>query len=158
MATVTVQRGIGQSERRTLMTMSERLPDTTGLDWSVSTVHPGGPTVIRLRGEVDLEVAADLQGCLIGGAERTDIVIDLSEVSLLDCSCLGVMIRASNRAQLQGHQVTLTAPTPTVRRTLSATGADTALPVLDDQPQVVRLAQRTARLGTPSRPARVPVG
>ncbi|GIF01264.1 STAS domain-containing protein [Paractinoplanes rishiriensis] len=126
------------------MTVPELVEPLHGLDWSVGTTYPGGPTVVRLHGEVDLEVAADLQSCLLSGVERADIVVDLAGVSLLDCSCLGVLIKALSQGRPRGHRVTLAAPAPAVRRMLSATGADTALPIIDDPRDAVRQPQQTA--------------
>lgn len=49
------------------MPAQDRTDRTFVGDWSVTTVHPCGPTIIQPHGEADLDVTADLQA---GGAGR----------------------------------------------------------------------------------------
>lgn len=96
--------------------------------WSVRSAHPMGPTVVHLHGDVDSEVAPALQTCLLGGLERgVDVVVDLTEVALLDCVCQRILLRAHCRAQALNRLVVLAAPSPSVQRTLAATRVDRML-------------------------------
>lgn len=61
---------------------------------------------MELHGDVDIQVALSLSAHLdaLTAGPRPDVVFDLRSVSFLDCSGLGLLCRARNRAlQRQGH-------------------------------------------------------
>jgi anti-sigma B factor antagonist len=113
--------------------------------WSVRSAFPAGPTVIQLRGDVDAEVAPALECCLIGGLEQgCDLVIDLTAVTLLDCACQGVLVRAHCRAQALGLLLTLAGAGALVQRTLTATGVDAVLRMTPEVGQAVTESRQHA--------------
>jgi anti-sigma B factor antagonist len=84
---------------------------------------------IRAAGELDLAarqpLTALLQQQLIAG--RRIISLDLSEVTFLDCSCVGVLVAAHHRfLELRGLLV-LTEVDARVARILRATGLEDSL-------------------------------
>jgi len=86
--------------------------------------------VIRLRGDIDLQAATDLEGSLSAALERrAHLLLDMTDAQLIDCACLGLLVRAQ-RTALRHHTVlALVAPAPLVRRTLQVTGLAGAFPV-----------------------------
>ncbi|WP_308016562.1 STAS domain-containing protein [Jidongwangia harbinensis] len=92
-------------------------------------------TVVAPSGELDLDAAPALRRSITGAVLRgTDVLLDLSAVSLFDCACLGAVLAANRTAVAVGRTVTLMAPQPLVRRCLDLTGAATVLPVIDHRP------------------------
>jgi anti-sigma B factor antagonist len=93
-------------------------------------------TVLELHGEIDLDVRESLRRSLVRGVERdADVLVDLADVTLLDCASLGVLVEAGHLAGRRGHQVCLVAPSPAVRRTLAVTRLDTVFPLFSDRDQ-----------------------
>lgn len=99
----------------------------------VVTNDPGA-TVVELHGDIDLDVAEPLWDCVAAGYERgDDVLVDLSDVTLIDCAALGVLVRAEHLGSRRGHRLCLVAPAAAVRRTLAATGLQTAFPIFGDR-------------------------
>ena len=72
-------------------------------------VHSNGdPTIVKPSGELDVgsrfELFASLRRC------DGDVIVDLSEVAMLDASCIGVL--AAERTRLTRHGCTLTLREP----------------------------------------------
>jgi anti-anti-sigma factor len=116
--------------------------DIAPAQWSVCSAYPAGPTVVRLHGDVDADVAPALQTCLVGGLERgADVLVDLTGVTLIDCACQGVLVRAHCRARSLGLLLALAAPSPSVQRTFAATRVDLELhivPTVDQATAILR--------------------
>ncbi len=86
-------------------------------------------TVIASFGEIDMAAAGGLARCLQRAIERnTDVVLDLTDVTFLDCFCLGVLVRARRQALLRNRIVCLAAPSGPVARVLRVTDLDTLFP------------------------------
>jgi anti-anti-sigma factor len=91
-------------------------------------VDLGDATVVHLHGDIDMDVTDPLADCVTAGLERdADVVIDLSDVTLIDCVSLSALVEARRRADRRGLRMSLVAPPPQVRRTLDAAGLDTDL-------------------------------
>ena len=84
---------------------------------------------IRAAGELDLAarepLAEVLQQQQIAG--RRVICLDLSEVTFLDCSCVGVIVAAHHRFLELGGRLVLTDVNATVERILRVTGLEDSL-------------------------------
>jgi anti-anti-sigma factor len=88
-------------------------------------------TLVAPHGDLDYDTVPALRCCLTAAvARRTDVLLDLSEVTLLDCACLGTVLTAHHAATAVGRTITLVAPRPLVSYVLDITGADTVLPVI----------------------------
>jgi anti-anti-sigma factor len=101
-----------------------------------SRTVPAGSAMscVELHGEVDAEFVEILRDCLADGVRRdTDVLVDLADVTLIDCACLGALVEARRLAAGRGRRVCLVAPRPVVRQTLAATMLDTAFPVYPDR-------------------------
>ena len=93
----------------------------------------GGPSRIRVRGELDLSDAPELGRLL--DAERAaghDLVVDLREMTFIDSSGLAVLVWAAQSAAASGRGLRLVAPPPPVMRTFYVTGLHELLPFTDE--------------------------
>jgi anti-sigma B factor antagonist len=95
---------------------------------------PGGRTIVRLRGALDVDAAPALRERLIdvlyGGAGL--LVLDLSQVLSCDASALAVLIGTQRRARSLGIMVRLAAPSLPVTRVLRSTGLDRSFTIYPD--------------------------
>jgi anti-sigma B factor antagonist len=95
-----------------------------------------GCAVVVATGEVDLYTAPALRESLIRAGESSSrIVIDLTEVTFLDSTGLGVMLGALGRARTTERSVALVGPNDMVKRVLQITRLDQVFPTyarLDD--------------------------
>jgi anti-sigma B factor antagonist len=132
------------------------------MELSLHTRSEGGVTTVLVGGEIDMCTEAQLRGhllrCLEDGGQR--LVVDLTDVTFLDCAGLSVLVTVHNRAHAAGGWLRLANPPRQVRRLIGIAGLDSILngthagdgrPVPDrrsDPPD----GQRTNRLRGPSRP------
>lgn len=85
--------------------------------------------VVRATGEIDIYTAPVLREALVAaGAQGRRIVIDLSEVTFLDSTGLGVMLGARGRANHVDGAVSLAGATDMVMRVLRITRLDQVFP------------------------------
>jgi anti-sigma B factor antagonist len=92
----------------------------------IHTVALNDRTVVRLEGELDAYSAPALVACFDDhshqGVERT--IVDLSSVTFIDSTGLGVLVNAWNAAKERGGTVELVASDPRVVRVLAMTSLD----------------------------------
>jgi anti-sigma B factor antagonist len=91
---------------------------------------PGGPSLVRVSGEIDCFTAPTLQQRLfdlIDGGER-QIVVDLAGVSFMDSQGLAALVRSVLRLKAVGGDLVLRAPRPSVGKILEITGLGDLLP------------------------------
>ncbi|MER5448670.1 STAS domain-containing protein [Streptomyces sp. NPDC002766] len=83
-----------------------------------------GRTVVALRGEIDLLTVPSLSARLdeLTAGRRPDLVVDLRDVSFIDCSGLGMLCRARNRVVAQEGRLRLVTDSPGFRRLLPPAG------------------------------------
>ena len=96
-----------------------------GSDWDNAWFRVAPQTncvVVSAGGEVDLHNAAGLDRALKASGEHSPcVVVDLTAVTFVDSTALGVLIGARRRAQQNGGQVMLVHPPSLVRRLLAGT-------------------------------------
>jgi anti-anti-sigma factor len=91
-----------------------------------------GPAVLRVSGEIDLQVADELRDAgLAAVADEAGLAIDLSEVSFIDSSGLAALIAINNALRTPGQRLILLSPSRSVRRILELTGLNPAFTVVD---------------------------
>lgn len=97
----------------------------------VAVEHDGRTTVLRLIGELDLAgvayVRAHIRRALRHRPDR--LLLDLSDLTFIDSTGLGLMVWAHQAMAERGHQLRLHHPRQRVRRLLRITGLDTRLHV-----------------------------
>jgi anti-anti-sigma factor len=101
-----------------------------------SHISPGyvvvspGYVVVALRGELDVSDAAATERALAGAAApRSRVIVDLAELTFIDCRCVYALASAWKQARQAGGDLLLAAPRGLVLRILSLTGLTDLLPV-----------------------------
>lgn len=106
---------------------------------SFETRTAGTWTVITARGELDLSTSETLRAALESGFtdETPRIAVDLTDVSFMDSSSLGVLVATLKRAREQGGELQLVGVHGSPAKVMELTGLDAAFPIassLDDLP------------------------
>ena len=105
--------------RGELVTEDRVLPMLFAVD--VSSIE--GETVLTLCGELDISTQRLLVNALAGVDESVPrIVLDLSNLTFIDCGNIGVIHRTRIVAGLRGTFLELRSPNPQVLRILELTG------------------------------------
>ena len=103
-----------------------------------------GVARIGLSGELDIATAPILEYHLtnLEGDGVGAIMLDLRDLTFLDCSALTVFLAARNRAKANGHQLILVGAGARARRLFQITSTEF---LLDEQEAVALLEQFTGR-------------
>ena len=112
--------------------MAERLvDDIPGLAIRVS--HDGPQCVAHLEGELDVSSSERLRAELIRLIDDgcRDLVVDLSELALIDSTGLGVLVGVMKRALQHGGAMVLRSPRPAARKVFDITGLDRVFVIAD---------------------------
>jgi anti-anti-sigma factor len=90
-------------------------------------VH-AGPAVV-IRGEIDICSSAQLREQLLNVMQRhgARIVLDLAEVTFIDCAGISALLAARRQALLAGGSLRVLRASPRVRRIISLTRLDPLL-------------------------------
>ena len=104
---------------------------------SFETSTNGPWTVVSVRGELDLASAPALRDALEAGlqGDRPRVAIDLTEVSFMDSSTLGVLVAGLKSAQERDGDLRLVGVQGSPAKVIALTGLDDAFPIaatLDD--------------------------
>jgi anti-sigma B factor antagonist len=93
-------------------------------DFAVSEETRDEATLFRVRGEVDVSTASIFRDDLARAVDRGDprVVVDLSGVTFMDSSGLGVLVGALRRMRDDGRTLRVIGLNPTTRRLFDATG------------------------------------
>ncbi|GIJ09483.1 STAS domain-containing protein [Micromonospora andamanensis] len=104
----------------------------------------GGPTRLRLAGELDMISAPRLNAVIdrLASAGQRRLLIDLTELTFCDSTGIAVFVRGDNRAAAEGGWLRITGAVGRVARVLAVTGlagvlgygCDTADPAVADRP------------------------
>ena len=84
----------------------------------------GETTVVELRGEIDIFTAPPLAARMeaLTAGPHSDLVLDLRSTAFIDCTGLGVLCRARNRAEARYGRLRLVTDSAGFRRILRAMG------------------------------------
>jgi anti-sigma B factor antagonist len=97
------------------------------LEFNVNTAELDDNTfVVAASGEADMYTAPTLEHALDGvvGLGGTSVVLDLAEVSFIDSTVLGVLLRFHERFDGLGGQLVIVSADRRVLRTFEITGLD----------------------------------
>ncbi|MGY1692476.1 STAS domain-containing protein [Geodermatophilus sp. SYSU D01105] len=94
-----------------------------GPDGSASIETEAGGRVLRLRGEVDVEVVDRLRREHPGGLPPV-VAIEAGEVTFLDAACVALLAELARVADRQGRTLVLRSASARVDRVLQLTGVD----------------------------------
>jgi len=99
----------------------------------ITTVDAEGEnvTLVRLIGEIDLEVAPELRGGITKAIKRgaRSMVFDLAQATFIDSTTLGNIALAHKRMRENGGWMGVVCPDPTMARLFSITGLHRLFPV-----------------------------
>jgi anti-anti-sigma factor len=89
---------------------------------------PAGAARVRPIGELDLATAWWLERALFDAdAETGRVVLDLRDLTFLDCSGIRVILGAAQRARRAGHRLTVVPGPAHVNRVFALSGAGDAI-------------------------------
>lgn len=90
----------------------------------IHEVSDQGVPVLAMRGEIDLSSAPRLREALLRlqTGEPSVVVLDLSEVTFLDSTGLGILIGALKRIQTAGGELRLVINRPNLLKVFEITG------------------------------------
>ncbi len=114
------------------------------LEFSIKTAELGGNAfVVTMTGEADLHTAPQLDRALQGviALGGTAVAVDLGDVSFIDSTALGVLIRHQPRFKSRGGDLVLVTQDRRVLRTFEITGLDRIFSIekrLDDGIAAIR--------------------
>jgi anti-sigma B factor antagonist len=106
------------------------VPDT---DVTTDGLDRDGTTSVSFSGELDLSRAAELRDSFaLGEAFQAPVVqVDLTEVTFLDSSCIGVIVTACKHVRSAGGAFTVRCGTGAARKVLEISGLIDFLEVED---------------------------
>jgi anti-sigma B factor antagonist len=98
-----------------------------GMDFEIEERRAGSDTqIVAVFGEIDLFTAPEFKQAIIAaidaGAER--VVVDLSEVTFIDSSSLGVLIGAHRRLKARSGDLVVVCDREAILKTFRITGLD----------------------------------
>jgi anti-sigma B factor antagonist len=104
------------------------------LNFDLETETDGSSALIRIRGDLDLQVVDRLTGALteIESAEPELLVIDLSRISFMDSSGMGAVAAAHIRAVEADRRFAIVRPPAGVRQAFDRTRLDEVITITDD--------------------------
>lgn len=96
----------------------------------MTTTDTRTPCLVIICGEIDIATTGNLRDALTTALTRgPHIEADLSAVTFMDASGIGVLLAVAKQAMDAGGTLTLRAPSRTVRRLVEILGLDEVLPV-----------------------------
>lgn len=119
------------------MSSTSLRPAPTGPGPRVSVTYEDGVAIASLAGSFDIYSLPALRGELDGLAGTTPLVVDLSEVTLIDSSGLSALLSLANRCARSGPvPFGLVCPRRRLRRVFEITGLRDAFVIGADLPAV----------------------
>jgi anti-sigma B factor antagonist len=105
-----------------------------------------GVYVISLVGDADLYTAPELKEHLLGAIARNGkrIVVDLSAVTFIDSTSLGVLVRGERRLRPTGGRLALVCSDPGISKVFTITALDRIFPIYGSRDEAVAALAVTA--------------
>lgn len=99
----------------------------------IATTPGSDRYLITVSGEVDLATSPDLDTAIIESvdSEASSLVIDLTDVSFMDSSGLGVIVRGLKRCREADKDLDLVITSDRVLKVFGITGLDQVIPIHD---------------------------
>lgn len=97
----------------------------------IATTPGSDRYLITVSGEVDLATSPDLDTAVIAAIDSgiSSVVIDLTDVSFMDSSGLGVIVRALKRCREAENDLDLVITNERVLKVFGITGLDQVIPI-----------------------------
>jgi anti-sigma B factor antagonist len=105
----------------------------TSLNIDIRRLEPPQRTVVTVAGDVDYATSRELDEALAGQLQqgRTELILDLGDVSTIDSSGLGLLVRFHQRTRKRNGWLRLVRVRAQVRRALQITNLERILGVYD---------------------------
>ena len=99
----------------------------------ISTTPGSDRFIITVSGEVDLATSPELDTAIIAAIESgtSSVAIDLTDVSFMDSSGLGVIVRGLKRCREADKDLDLVITNERVLKVFGITGLDQVIPIHD---------------------------
>lgn len=99
----------------------------------IATTPGSGRYILTVSGEVDLASSPELDAAIISSIDSgtTSVVIDLTDVSFMDSSGLGVIVRGLKRCREADKELDLVITNERVLKVFGITGLDQVIPIHD---------------------------
>jgi anti-sigma B factor antagonist len=112
---------------------------TNDAQFEVAASGQPGTAVLRARGEIDVASAPEFHDALSGliAEGPAILVVDLSDVSFIDSTGLGVLVSAEKQTRADGHGLRLVVTHPQITRLLELTGLDEVFTVVSNTTDAV---------------------
>lgn len=103
------------------------------MDLALTVSDEAGHTIVGVAGELDVYTAPDLEESLAGliSDGRFQLVVDLSEVSFMDSTGLGLLIKALKWTREKSGSLDVVVATEKVRKVFTITGLEGVIPLHD---------------------------
>ena len=103
------------------------------MDLQVQTRQEGSAAVIAAVGEVDVFTAPGLDAAIEAELEagHTQLVVDLTGVTFLDSTGLGVLVKGLKGAREAAGTLRLVVTSERIRKIFDITGLDASMPLFD---------------------------
>ena len=113
---------------------------TTEVHFAVTESETEGTAVLAVQGEVDVSTAPELRERLLALAEagRTVAVVDLSDVSFVDSTALGVLVSGVKRLRSAGGDLRLVVTQPRISKVFEITGLNDVFRIYLSAEEAVR--------------------
>jgi anti-sigma B factor antagonist len=87
--------------------------------------------VVEASGELDLLTSSAFRDCLVGAIEvgAARVVVDLTKVTFVDSSALGVLVGGTRRSAELGSQLMIVCPPGSVARVIEIAGLNRAFTI-----------------------------
>jgi anti-sigma B factor antagonist len=107
--------------------------------FEIREVGDGSIPVLAVTGEIDLSTAPELREKLVETAGKGDalVVVDLTEVSFLDSTALGVLVSGLKRMRATGGDLRLVVTRPNLVKVFEITGLTDLFPMFTTRAEAV---------------------
>ena len=97
----------------------------------------GEPALLRADGELDAFAADDIAAAFLEAQPADAVVADLSAVSFMDSTALGLIVRGIREIAERGGRARVVLPRTTARRIFEITTLDRTLPLAESRADAV---------------------
>jgi anti-sigma B factor antagonist len=109
----------------------------------IGVERDGDVAAVVAGGEIDLYGAPELSEALSSVARERRVLIDLTSVSFLDSTALGVVVRAVRELGQHGSAARIVLPRGSARRIFELTTLDEVLPLEESRAQALEALTET---------------
>ena len=109
------------------------------MDLQLRTYQQGEASVVEVGGDIELSNASQLRADLRSVCEQEPchVIVDMSQVSFIDSTGIGVLVGALKRTRENNGSFALICPQPRVRRVFEITGLLQALPLFNSMDEAL---------------------